>query len=255
MGGSALERGSPGGGDEVPTAARRRRGHDWRMGIRRVAIVAGLTGIAAWLAQPSIRRAARSMHTSSSPSIGAYEIAAAWFLGGYYRDIARDSGAALAGVAEPSILEIGPGPGHLAERLLELLPDAHWMGLDVDPAMLDAAERRLTRAGTRERATFVEADVSQMPFPDASFDLVVSSLSAHHWPDAERGFGEIRRVLRPGGRALVYDLPARWAHAETGYPGLAAADAVFGAHEHTRARGVGPLTVVWRADLRPWPPA
>ncbi len=221
------------------------------MGIRRVAFVAGLAGMAAWLAQPSIRRAAESMHTSSAPGTRAYDLAAGWFLGGYYGDIASDCAAALAGVAEPSILEIGPGPGHLAERLLDLLPDAHWTGLDVDPAMLDAAERRLARAGTRGRATLVEADVAQMPFPDASFDLVVSSLSAHHWPDAERGFGEIRRVLRPGGRALVYDLPTRWAHAETGYAGLAAADAVFGTHEHTRAKGVGPLTIVWRADLRP----
>jgi ubiquinone/menaquinone biosynthesis C-methylase UbiE len=221
------------------------------MGIRRVAFVAGLTGIAAWLAQPSIRRAARSVRTSSAPSIGAYELAAGWCLGGYYRDIARDCAAALPGVAEPSILEIGPGPGHLAERLLDLLPDAHWMGVDVDPAMLDATERRLTRAGTRDRATLVEADVAQMPFPDASFDLVVSSLSAHHWPDAERGFAEIRRVLRPDGRALVYDVPAGWAHEETGSAGLAAAKIVFGDYERTRARGIGPLTIVWRADLRP----
>lgn len=89
-----------------------------------------------------------------------------------------------------------------------------------------------------------------MPFPDASFDLVVSSLSAHHWPDSAAGFAEIRRVLRPGGHALVYDLPAGWAHAETGSAGLAAASDVFGAHERTRARGIGPLTIVWRADLR-----
>jgi ubiquinone/menaquinone biosynthesis C-methylase UbiE len=221
------------------------------MGIRRVALVAGLAGIAAWLAQPPIRRAAKSFQTSSAPGTGVYDLAAGWFLGGYYRDIASDCAAALAGVAEPSILEIGPGPGHLAERLLDLLPDAHWMGLDVDPAMLDAAERRLTRAGTRQRATLVEADVAQLPFPDASFDVVVSSLSAHHWPDAERGFGEIRRVLRPGGCALVYDLPPRWAHAETGYAGLAAADTVFASPERRRARGIGPLTIVWRMDLRP----
>jgi ubiquinone/menaquinone biosynthesis C-methylase UbiE len=221
------------------------------MGIRRVALVAGLTGIVGWLAQPSIRRAAKTIHTSSAPSIGAYELAAGRFLGGYYRDVARDCAKALAGITEPSILEIGPGPGHLAERLLDLLPDAHWMGLDVDPAMLDATERRLARAGTRVRATLVEADVAQMPFPDDSFDLVVSSLSAHHWADAERGFAEVRRVLRPCGRALVYDLPAGWAHAGSGFAGLAAADAAFGAHEHTRVRGIGPLTIVWRADLRP----
>ena len=221
------------------------------MRTRRMILVASVAGIGAWLAQPHLRRAARSIHTSSAPGVGVYELAAGVALGGYYRDIARDCTAALAGVTEPAILEIGPGPGHLAERLLAMLPDATWMGLDVDPAMLDATERRLERAGTRDRAMLVEADVASMPFPDGSFDLVVSSLSAHHWPDAPRGFGEIRRVLRPGGRALVYDLDAHVTHLETEHAGLAAAETVFGPHEQSRHRGIGPITIVWRADLRP----
>ena len=214
-------------------------------------MIASAVGLGAWLAQPHLRSAARSLHTSSAPGVGVYELAAGLALGGYYRDIARDCAAVLAGVAEPAILEIGPGPGHLAERLLALLPDATWMGLDVDPAMLDATERRLDRAGTRDRATLVESDVAEMPFPDGSFDLVVSSLSAHHWPSAERGFAEIRRVLRPGGRALVYDLDGHVTRLETEHAGLQAADAAFGTVERTRHRGIGPLTIVWRADLRP----
>jgi ubiquinone/menaquinone biosynthesis C-methylase UbiE len=220
------------------------------MRARRIVLVATAAGLGAWLAQPHVRSAARSIRTSSAPGVGTYELAAGIALGGYYRDIARDCVAALAGVAEPAILEIGPGPGHLGQRLLELLPDATWMGLDVDLAMLDATERRLERAGTRDRAMLVEADVAQMPFPDGSFDLVVSSLSAHHWPDATRGFAEIRRVLRPGGRALVYDLHAHVTRLETAHAGLAAANAVFGGVERTRHRGIGPLTIVWRADLR-----
>ena len=221
------------------------------MRARRIVLVASVAGLGAWLAQPHLRSAARSIRTSSAPGVGIYELAAGLALGRYYRDIARDCAAALTGIAEPAILEVGPGPGHLAQRLLALLLDATWMGLDVDPAMLDATERRLQRAGSRDRAMLVEADVAQMPFPDGSFDLVVSSLSAHHWPDAERGFTEIRRVLRPGGRALVYDLSAHLGHAETENAGLAAADSVFGAVERTRHRGIGPLTIVWRADLRP----
>jgi len=218
---------------------------------RRILLVASAAGIGAWLARPHLRSAAQSMHTSSSPGVGVYELAASLALGGYYRDIARDCVAALEGVTEPAILEIGPGPGHLAERLLAGLPDATWMGLDVDPAMLDATEGRLERAGTRDRAMLVEADVVAMPFPDGSFDLVVSSLSAHHWSNAERGFAEIRRVLRPGGRALVYDLHAHVTRLETEHAGLGAAEAVFGTHERRRHRGIGPVTIVWRADLRP----
>jgi SAM-dependent methyltransferase len=51
--------------------------------------------------------------------------------------------------------------------------------------------------------------VGSLPFPDASFDLVVSALSMHHWAEPEKGLAEIGRVLRPGGRALVWDLRSR----------------------------------------------
>lgn len=220
------------------------------MRFRRAALFASLSAFGLWLAQPALRRARTSLATYSAPGVGVYEAAAGQFMGGLYRDIAADAVNALGEVAEPSILEVGPGPGHLAERLLAALPGAHWMGLDVDGAMLEAAERRLERAGTRDRATLVEADVAAMPFPDDTFDLVVSSLSAHHWPDPERGFAEIRRVLRPGGVALVYDLPKSWGHLETGHRGIRAADAAFTPSEAVRVRGVGPITLVERVLLR-----
>jgi SAM-dependent methyltransferase len=203
---------------------------------------------AARAARPGARLIAQSFRTSSSPGAGAYDIVASLFMGGYYRDIAADCAAVRTG--PPAILEIGPGPGHLAERLLALIPDARWTGLDVDPSMLEAARGRLARAGVADRAAFVEGDVAALPFGDAAFDLVVSSLSAHHWPDAEAGFREIRRVLRPGAAALVYDLPATWGHVETGSSGTDGAGAAFDEPIVTRFRGVGPFTIVSRVELR-----
>jgi len=47
--------------------------------------------------------------------------------------------------------------------------------------------------------------VASLPFADESFDLVVSTLSMHHWAHAPAGLAEIARVLRPGARALVWD--------------------------------------------------
>jgi ubiquinone/menaquinone biosynthesis C-methylase UbiE len=194
-------------------------------------------------------RARRSLRTSSSHGAGQYELAAGLFLGGWYDDLAADCAVALAGVVSPAILEIGPGPGHLAERLLARLPDATWTGVDVDAGMLKAAGRRLTAAGLAGRGTLILADVAGMPVVDASVDLVVSSLSAHHWINAEAGFREIRRVLRPGGRALIVDLPAGLAHLEGGSHGLGAADLVFAAPARRRFRGVGPWTIAWQSEL------
>ena len=192
----------------------------------------------------------RSFRTSSSPGAAAYDVVAGLLLGGYYDDIAADCAATLDGVDSPAILEVGPGPGHLAERLLSLLPDGRWTGLDIDRAMLDTAERRLADEGLEARSMAVEGDVTALPFDDESFDLVVSSLSAHHWSDAAAGFREIRRVLRPGAPALVFDVPEAWGHAETGFLGLGAASAVFDQPVRTRMRGLGPWTLIWRLELR-----
>lgn len=229
---------------------------DGDMGLlsRRGAVIAlVVTGAGVVLAlrlRPVLGEARRSLRTSSSPGAGAYEWLAGVLLGGYYDDIAADCAVTLAGHGVPEILEIGPGPGHLAERLLALLPAARWIGLDIDPAMLATAGRRLDRQGLDERATCVEGDVAALPFDDHRFDLVVSSLSAHHWSDAQAGFAEIRRVLRPDGVALVYDLPPTWAHAETGSHGIDAAAVAFESPLTSRMRGVGPWTLVSRVELR-----
>lgn len=221
----------------------------------RVGRLITLTGLglaacaAATVARPAVAGIRRSLRTSSSPGAGAYDVLAGLFLGGYYDDIAADCAAALADAGSPAVLEIGPGPGHLAERLLALLPDARWTGLDIDPAMLEATRRRLAGEGLGDRATLVDGDVAALPFEDASFDLVVSSLSAHHWPDAEAGFREIRRVVRPGATALVYDLPATWGHVETGSHGIGAAESGFGPATASTFRGVGPITLVRRVRL------
>ena len=80
-------------------------------------------------------------------------------------------------------------------------------GLDLDPAMITRARANTDRAGNRggRRPSFLVGDVAALAFPDRSFDLVVSTLSMHHWADPAAGLGEIGRVLRPSGRALIWD--------------------------------------------------
>ena len=87
-------------------------------------------------------------------------------------------------------------------------PGLEVTGLDLDLAMIERARANADRRGNTGggQASFLVGDVASLAFPDRSFDLVVSTLSMHHWADPAAGLTEIGRVLRPGGRALIWDL-------------------------------------------------
>ena len=133
-----------------------------------------------------------------------YDSLSAVLLGSFYGSVAAD--VAAAAPTGGRVLDVGCGPGHLANRLAR---DHAFdvTGLDLDPAMIARARANAERAVPSERRpTFVGGGVAALPFPDASFDLVVSTLSMHHWAEPAAGLAEIGRVLRPGGRALVWDI-------------------------------------------------
>jgi SAM-dependent methyltransferase len=240
------------------------------MRVRRVLLVAGLAGAAVVVSRRALR-VLRDGHagdgeiarggwaTCSAPGARWYEVAADALLSGLYRRMADDLAAAVARIREPQVLEIGPGPGGLAVELARRVRDIHLTGLDIDPAMVERAVLRARREGFDARLAFIVGDVAALPFPGASFDLVTSSFSVHHWPDGAAGFAEIRRVLRPGGRAIVYDLPDWWGRFETKALPLAEAAAAGGfigaTMETAPLRWPGRLSIVNRleAEARPCP--
>jgi SAM-dependent methyltransferase len=136
--------------------------------------------------------------------VGAYDVHTRWLLGSLFDGIAANVAAsAMPGAA---VLEVGCGPGHLSLRLAR----EHRLvvtGLDLDPAMVERARANAERAwrGAEAPPAFVVGDVAELPFADSSFDVVVSTLSLHHWAEPSKGLAEIGRVLRPGGRAVVWD--------------------------------------------------
>jgi ubiquinone/menaquinone biosynthesis C-methylase UbiE len=101
------------------------------------------------------------------------------------------------------ILDIGTGPGWLLAALRQRLPAATLVGVDIAPAMMATAKRNLAGAAAVELHL---AGAGALPFPDASFDLVVSTLSLHHWKDLVSSLNETCRVLKDGQYALIYDL-------------------------------------------------
>jgi SAM-dependent methyltransferase len=122
--------------------------------------------------------------------------------GSLVRRIAADIAAVAPDGAR--VLEVGCGPGRLSIRLAR----QHGLevtGVDLDPAMISRARANADRLGDEHRPEFLVGDVASLAFPDRSFDLVVSTLSMHHWADPTAGLTEIGRVLRPGARALIWD--------------------------------------------------
>jgi ubiquinone/menaquinone biosynthesis C-methylase UbiE len=101
------------------------------------------------------------------------------------------------------VLEIGAGGGSVAKQMLSGDPELAWTAIDIDSRMTQAAATRLREFPNASAKT---ADATTLPFPDDSFDSVVSCLMLHHIIDWERAVAEVARVLRPGGTFLGYDL-------------------------------------------------
>jgi ubiquinone/menaquinone biosynthesis C-methylase UbiE len=125
------------------------------------------------------------------------------FFGRMYTRIAAD--VAAAGLPEGArVLDAGTGPGRVPLALARAVPGLRIDGVDLSPEMVAEARRAAAAAGA-SRVTFTVADVAALPFMDDTFDLIVSSMSLHHWADPAAGVHELRRVLRPGGRMWIYD--------------------------------------------------
>ena len=102
------------------------------------------------------------------------------------------------------VLEIGCGNGAMAAEALRKYPDVRLTATDFDESMVEVARRRLSEFGSR--AEVRQADATALPFPDGSFDVVLSFIMLHHVVQWERAFAEAARMLRPGGRLIGYDL-------------------------------------------------
>jgi SAM-dependent methyltransferase len=152
------------------------------------------------------RRAARG-HTVAGGILighaGVYDTLSRLLLGPLIDGIAADVAAVAPAGAQ--VLEVGCGPGHLSIRLARHHA-FEVTGLDLDPAMIDRTRANADRPGNSDqhRPSFVVGDVATLPFPDGSFDLVVSTLSMHHWADPP-AWPRSAASFAQSGRALIWD--------------------------------------------------
>ena len=108
--------------------------------------------------------------------------------------------AERAALLQPDhILETAAGTGIVTRALNRALPQAQIVATDVNPVMLQVAAQHLSS----DRVSFQPADAQNLPFADASFDLVVCQFGVMFFPDKVRANEEARRVLRANGHYLL----------------------------------------------------
>src|SRR5207253_10810367 len=103
----------------------------------------------------------------------------------------------LAGMPDGLLCDLPSGGGYLAGHLR---PGMRYVGVDPSHDFIEACPAGLDR---------VQADIASVPLPDASVDSIVSLAALHHEPDLPAVFREMRRLLRPGGRAVIADAAVR----------------------------------------------
>lgn len=126
-----------------------------------------------------------------------------------HHDIAnRAASLAEICILEPKrILDIGCGTGYLLRQLAHRYPSAETLsGVDPAEGMIKVAEAMTSDL----RLNFTTGMAEQLPYEDASFDLVISTTSFDHWHDQQAGVNECARVLRPGGQLILCDQFSAW---------------------------------------------
>jgi ubiquinone/menaquinone biosynthesis C-methylase UbiE len=178
-----------------------------------------------------------------------YDRIAKWQLRRLYARVAAD--VVAAGLpAGAHVLDVGTGPGRVPRAVAAARPALRVEGLDLSDEMIAYARRAAAAAGLADRVSFTVGDVADLSpsHPDESVDLIVSTLSQHHWADVPAGIRELRRVLRPAGQAWIYDIRFALRRAEI------AAQALFpGYRVYRETVRTGPLSLglIARLVVRP----
>lgn len=114
-----------------------------------------------------------------------------------YREFGMDDGMA--------VVELGSGPGHVTQKLLQSLTDASVTAVEIDPLLVAQSSRQLEAYVSAGSCKIVEGSIMETGLPDNTFDFAITRLVLEHLPDPLGAVKEIYRILKPGGRAMFID--------------------------------------------------
>jgi len=109
-------------------------------------------------------------------------------------------------ISSGRVLDIGTGPGYVPFEIAKRASGLEITGIDLSPKMVEIAGKNAVDLGFSNRVKFQVANAGDLPFPDGYFDLVISTLSLHHWSNPPAYLKEICRVLKKNGEVYIYDL-------------------------------------------------
>ena len=104
-----------------------------------------------------------------------------------------------------TVLDIATGTGEVAIETVDVLPEASVFGVDPSSEMLLLARRKIVSRGLSERISLARSRAEELPFKDGSFDAVTIAFGIRNTVDPALSLSEMRRVLRPGGKAAVLE--------------------------------------------------
>ena len=106
----------------------------------------------------------------------------------------------LKKISFQNLLDVGCGTGPMIELLTSEYPDRYYTGLDLTPKMIEMAN-----AKNLKNAAFLVGDSENLPFKNEEFDVVICANSFHHYPNPQKFFDGVARVLAPGGKFILRD--------------------------------------------------
>jgi ubiquinone/menaquinone biosynthesis C-methylase UbiE len=140
-----------------------------------------------------------------APLASAYEKASRMVRGSYYRKMSEEI---VARRREGLFLDVGTGPGYLPLAIAGRSSVIRVVGVDLSRPLIRMARTNAVREGLSARLTFEVGNAARLRFADESFDMVISTGVFHSLKDPVAVLREMRRVLKEGGEAIIYD-PAR----------------------------------------------